>query len=497
MMPPLAQDQLRVLGMLGVTIGAGELLPFPVEVARGLDMSGVPKSLPVLFQLRFQDVHFQEARVGVLEDFGSRIEVLRENPAIVKLIGAPGSTTAFRSLRNGDAATRVDADDPATRYVDLERSGPARIDVDDGNGVLILLETDGIRFFPILRAPVRIDAPSDIISPAEEWCATCDDDWLVEQVRGRLVLHDPWQHGVAAGLYARLFEPQSRLRVRELLDRMRAREPDQDLAAPRLWARSLSAAQLATLEELALVEIDRSYASLSDLEETMAPDEAAWREDLLAVCHQRDDVESVRVLLREAGCGELITAALDALDCEGELLVSSIPRIIRLRDERLRRVLLRDPTAWWSVLAEFEEGGAAVPSEKPTVARRPPWLRIVAAGGRSQSHASEPMVLAAQQRGEPGWPLDTEIDTELEGAARGQVLLRFRWRGFELVVECLQARPEQVVVVQLEALGHEARVGRGGRALLGPLDQFRLSNSSTAGEIEEALLSAGFKVRTE
>jgi hypothetical protein len=69
----------------------------------------------------------------------------------------------------------------------------------------------------------------------------------------------------------------------------------------------------------------------------------AWR----ALCHERDDLEGVRVLLREAGAGGQLEEALRETDASGRAVRFSWPREVDVDDERLRRAALSNPGAWW------------------------------------------------------------------------------------------------------------------------------------------------------
>jgi hypothetical protein len=71
----------------------------------------------------------------------------------------------------------------------------------------------------------------------------------------------------------------------------------------------------------------------------------------------RDDLEGVRTLLLEAGGSERLDAALRPVDQAGLALAARLPRGFRLRDERLRRIALGDPAAWWASGSGFERFG--------------------------------------------------------------------------------------------------------------------------------------------
>ena len=53
------------------------------------------------------------------------------------------------------------------------------------------------------------------------------------------------------------------------------------------------------------------------------------------------------MLLREAGAVDRLDAALDTADRTGRAIRINLDASISAADERLRRVALGDPSAWW------------------------------------------------------------------------------------------------------------------------------------------------------
>ncbi|MGH7860331.1 MAG: hypothetical protein ACREQY_23625, partial [Candidatus Binatia bacterium] len=173
----------------------------------------------------------------------------------------------------------------------------------------------------------------------------------VSKIREYLEVGDSWHRLVAAGLYARLIEPSSPEESRKLIDDHIAGRPNPLLVRPIAWVRSLSPTQLDDIEELALAEVDRLHGLVESLAESIDCEDPAWRGKVLELCHLRDDLEGTHSLLGEARRGDRLALALDGLDRDGDLFTASIPREIRFEDERLRRVRLGDPLAWWADLA--------------------------------------------------------------------------------------------------------------------------------------------------
>jgi hypothetical protein len=151
-------------------------------------------------------------------------------------------------------------------------------------------------------------------------------------------------------MYARLLEVGP-ARAREVVERALAGRPDPEVARARVWARSLTQEQISALEELAVAEIDWLHTLLQRIEAEPGPAKDGWRDTALVLCHARDDVEGVRLLLREAGAGKRLETALAALDEPARALVESLAATEPLDDERLRRVAAADHSAWWGRLA--------------------------------------------------------------------------------------------------------------------------------------------------
>jgi hypothetical protein len=243
----------------------------------------------------------------------------------------------------------------------------------DGSGILIRGAPNGfsvVDFYP--PAPdIRPLAP--VTAPIASWRARCGDAWLRGELEQREGLDDSWQQVVAAGLLARLMAPPPN--AANLVDALlnapgRASAAPLDRVAeeavaygagagpengPRVWARGLAAEQADTVIDLALAVADRVGATIDDLYAAMSPAEEWWPSSLQATCLERDDLECVRLLLAERAGDDRVSRALDGLDPRGHRLIASIPRILKLPDERLYRARLVDPDAWWSALAVPEQ----------------------------------------------------------------------------------------------------------------------------------------------
>jgi hypothetical protein len=97
--------------------------------------------------------------------------------------------------------------------------------------------------------------------------------------------------------------------------------------------------------------------------------------------------------------------------------------------------------------------------------------------------------MAAQQQGEPGWPLVMEVDVEEFSLP---LRLKVDRLGFDLVFECLGPPEARDVVVCLDHPAQEVVLNADTLVSLGPLKVFRLTSESSADDIINALTAAGF-----
>ena len=117
--------------------------------------------------------------------------------------------------------------------------------------------------------------------------------------------------------------------------------------AARRWTRGLTADQRTLIERFAIVQAQGIAARLDRLQTHFGPADASLDLAWQALCWDRDDVEGIRVLLREAGAGQALTAALRAVDEAGRAVRFSWPSDVDVHDERLQRISEADPGAWW------------------------------------------------------------------------------------------------------------------------------------------------------
>ena len=171
------------------------------------------------------------------------------------------------------------------------------------------------------------------------------------EMRGNHSGVEPRPNDSGVGLHSGVVRPPSRWTETLAAGRIaRAIEPGATQAATiamRRWPRTLTADQRALIERFAIVQVRGIAARLDRLQTHFGPADASLDLAWQALCWDRDDVEGIRVLLREARAGEALTSALRAVDEAGRAVRFSWPSDIDVHDERLQRISEADPGAWW------------------------------------------------------------------------------------------------------------------------------------------------------
>jgi hypothetical protein len=180
------------------------------------------------------------------------------------------------------------------------------------------------------------------------WLADCKDLWLRDAVARRARKFDLWERVASWGMYVRL-RHRSAKEAQQLVRRTIEGRVDEASSAPRQWARRLPKPMLETIEKLAM-------GRALELERELVRDDVSWNsaaliDHFLRLAHARDDLQSVDLLLSEAGQDAHLDAVLDSIDRHGRAFRFNLPIDLQFQDERLERVSLVDPTAWWGSLA--------------------------------------------------------------------------------------------------------------------------------------------------
>lgn len=290
------------------------------------------------------------AEVG--REVGFELACCSEVPQLVR-VTALGST-AVRVLglqEDGCPGCAISGDDPGTVFVDLRSAGPvAVLRVDGRSGIVVGPEGDEWVVVEV-ASPLEVRALADVMAPLAEWLVQAGHDpWLEAELRPRLSRPGPWEQASAAGLMARLYEPATPEGRAALVEGWRAGRMDGPGVPLRAWVATLGDPELDTLRDLVVATSDRLAATIEDLEESMAPAEPWWQRALLHACLERDEIESVLYVLDIAGRTEAVQPLLESLDAAAERFVDSIPRVLDVDHERLRRVRAGAPDAWWATI---------------------------------------------------------------------------------------------------------------------------------------------------
>ncbi len=275
------------------------------------------------------------AHSPVMDALGLRVEI---DPSGGQLRVISRGALAFQVRAGLRDAPAEAADEAGISRVTLQQAGRFLIETASGMPLVVGWREPGVL---LLQAIYAWPGP-----PVEEWTVKTQDTWMHTQAT-QVVGADTWIRTSLAGQLARLCEPEVRdIAALIASGRLQDLVSEAELA-PRRWARTLDAAAMHALEQQAVRRTESLGDDLIDLFDTLSADMAEASGSWTRLCHRRDDIESVRVLLREAGSGDVLDAALEAADRTGRALRINLDASISAADERLRRVALGDPSAWW------------------------------------------------------------------------------------------------------------------------------------------------------
>lgn len=181
------------------------------------------------------------------------------------------------------------------------------------------------------------------------WLADLADEWLKTTIRARVGDgSNLWNVVVATALYGRLLSgtPNEKRRVLSAIDRGRA---DWQISRPRSWFVNLPSDQIDRVEELALAELDMIEESIVHLKDL---DQSQQSRELIKICHRRDDLQAVRVLLQHVRPDGRVAMALNDFDSSMEEFMDDLSPIELPFDERLRRMAQFGATSWWELPAK-------------------------------------------------------------------------------------------------------------------------------------------------
>jgi hypothetical protein len=196
--------------------------------------------------------------------------------------------------------------------------------------------------FPDPKPLAHIEFPAFLA----EWldARSSEDPWLAGDLRELREWKEPWHAAVAAGRFMRLRE-LSREQRDLCIQRSLSGEVDPDSEAPRLWARGLSEDQLETLFDLAVATVNKAHDDIDHLDKEVGrSDETYWQRRLQMFLCERDDLESVKLVLKGTSVGQDICDLVEGYDDALRNGVEALPELSR-RCEQLDRAGELD---WWA-----------------------------------------------------------------------------------------------------------------------------------------------------
>ncbi len=322
-MTPEMRAELQALGIEPGMLGPAEQLALPPTGPQAL----APAPSPATTLL--------PAYSPLMDTLGLRIEV---DPVGGELRVISRGAAAFQ-VRPGLHETQAAvADEAGISRVTLQQAGRFLIESIGGTPMVVgWRDTGALVLQPVYAWP----GP-----PVEEWTVKTQDSWMQAQLAATPDA-DAWSRTTLAGQLARLCEPDTR-DVAALIASGRLQDLVSEVElAPRRWARTLGAPAREALEQQAMRRAEALGDDLTDLFDTLSADMSEASQAWARLCHRRDDLEGVRLLLREAGAGSALDAVLDEADRMGRAIRINLTGAVTATDERLRRVALGDPSAWW------------------------------------------------------------------------------------------------------------------------------------------------------
>ncbi len=337
---------LRELGLGGLDLEPVAIVSLaaqgPAEVAQGLQaapeaVAGVlaavlddPRPSPHPTQLPRSWLHaFRDARYDAVVALGADdgLALASTSRALPGILERKGTIAVDLRFFQGPAVLRPTGLDAAL----IVRAAP---------GTNRLLE------FVLLEQPDP-DAPRALPAPdVVAWIG--DDAWLTASVAERLRAGTPIEVAQAVGDVWRL-RRRSPEATREHLAALLAGRPVAAFDPPRAWAGALPAEDRDRLERRGLAAVDLLETQLDDALDEADVDDPAWQRRLLALCHRRDALEGLLLVLQGAGGGAALATALAALDDRGQAVFGGLRDWpAPADDERLRRAAELDPDAWWA-----------------------------------------------------------------------------------------------------------------------------------------------------
>lgn len=213
------------------------------------------------------------------------------------------------------------------------------VDAKDGRVDLHVLVADALAG---LDAGVEI--PPDVTAPdVAAWAASGGvEPWLAEAATRLAAGPSPVERAAAAGVIARLWDAETPIAP-----------ADHPRERVRAWLAAQPEGAVAALETRA---VERAWSLAERIAELADLPEDARDAEVAALVRERDDLQSVRRVLRLGGAGIRLAEALQRLDrLAAEHMSALADHLPALADDpdadRWRAVAWQEPDAWWTGLA--------------------------------------------------------------------------------------------------------------------------------------------------
>jgi len=343
--------ELAQLGLTSFDLADSVEVPWPsTDVSQALGRGQITAlSFTAMLAAKFVGVPFAPVRIPA---FGSiELSIAQTSARVLRVTARPGQQLHIYALKGSvreGVTVYTPSEDPSTTYIDAEKL-PGIVARTEAAGIALSATESGLEFAELVK-PIELAPLTRLEPPVMEWARASGDTWLVEQAMTKTQSHSSWSRVVAAGMLARLAVPSSGSDARSWMQRFADGVVDDSLAAPRRWVRTLSRQETLSVEELALAEVEAVHSAIEEFVIDVDNSVPRWTDVWCELCHRRDDLECVLVLLDESGAADRLRHALRGLDREGEIVRLSVPPLTASTDERMRRTALKNPGAWWGAM---------------------------------------------------------------------------------------------------------------------------------------------------
>lgn len=321
----------------------------PTDVGHGLGVA----ELDVDAILKTETCFAERSDLAALAGTGLRAKTHERRPEVLKLL-AEGADRPLSILQGG----RGLAAHEGAVGVDLSVfSGPALLRGDDEQTLYVLRRPAQARALEVdvFVAPLALPERPEVRSDVRAWAK--GDPWIADEVERRLATGDPVDHAEAVG-HAWRFRAYSAEETRRVVELVREGRSLDELFPGRGWAQRLPEVTARWVELRAVTTAGRLADTLEALVDDVDTRDAGWRADLTRLLVERDDLESVRLVLRAASACDRLDRALARLDRDGDVAMRSLPRWRPdMLPEQLRRAAGKTHDAWW-VQPVVDEGEA-------------------------------------------------------------------------------------------------------------------------------------------